>query len=159
MVLDVVGVDYAGELAFLSFFLKGSYKRLNSFSHRQRAHRHSGKRPSSITSTLTKKKKHTVSDTRNHTPSAGVVGTELSTDNTSVRVSIYYCDFTFLLLMMRAGTECAQCGYPSAKLRSYEWGQKAKRRKTTGTGRMRYLKHVARRFKNGFRWVVCKKNG
>ena len=47
--------------------------------------------------------------------------------------------------------DCAQCGYPSAKLRSYEWGQKAKRRKTTGTGRMRYLKHVSRRFKNGFR--------
>ncbi|EPT03071.1 hypothetical protein FOMPIDRAFT_1022651 [Fomitopsis schrenkii] len=47
--------------------------------------------------------------------------------------------------------ECAQCGYPRAKLRSYEWGQKAKRRKTTGTGRMRYLKHVSRRFKNGFR--------
>ncbi|KAF8269688.1 ribosomal protein L37e-domain-containing protein [Lactarius quietus] len=46
---------------------------------------------------------------------------------------------------------CAQCGYPRAKLRSYEWGQKAKRRKTTGTGRMRYLKHVSRRFKNGFR--------
>jgi large subunit ribosomal protein L37e len=47
--------------------------------------------------------------------------------------------------------DCAQCGYPRAKLRSYEWGQKAKRRKTTGTGRMRYLKHVSRRFKNGFR--------
>ena len=51
-------------------------------------------------------------------------------------------------------TECAQCGYPSAKLRSYEWGQKAKRRKTTGTGRMRYLKTVSRRFKNGFRYVL-----
>ncbi|KAL6306224.1 ribosomal protein L37e-domain-containing protein, partial [Sparassis latifolia] len=49
--------------------------------------------------------------------------------------------------------ECAQCGYPRAKLRSYEWGQKAKRRKTTGTGRMRYLKTVSRRFKNGFRCV------
>ncbi|KAL1945022.1 hypothetical protein VTO73DRAFT_2642 [Trametes versicolor] len=49
--------------------------------------------------------------------------------------------------------ECAQCGYPSAKLRSFEWGQKAKRRKTTGTGRMRYLKEVSRRFKNGFRCV------
>ncbi|CAE7146227.1 unnamed protein product [Rhizoctonia solani] len=48
---------------------------------------------------------------------------------------------------------CGQCGYPSAKLRSYEWGLKAKRRKTTGTGRMRYLKHVSRRFKNGFRCV------
>jgi large subunit ribosomal protein L37e len=49
--------------------------------------------------------------------------------------------------------DCAQCGYPRAKLRSYEWGQKAKRRKTTGTGRMRHLKHVSRRFKNGFRCV------
>ncbi|KAL1920836.1 60S ribosomal protein eL37 [Calcarisporiella thermophila] len=46
---------------------------------------------------------------------------------------------------------CAQCGYPAAKLRHYEWGQKAKRRKTTGTGRMRYLRNVSRRFKNGFR--------
>lgn len=32
-----------------------------------------------------------------------------------------------------------------------EWGQKAKRRRTTGTGRMSYLKTVNRRFKNGFR--------
>jgi hypothetical protein len=31
-----------------------------------------------------------------------------------------------------------------------QWGQKAIRRKTTGTGRMRYMKTVARRFKNGF---------
>ena len=53
---------------------------------------------------------------------------------------------------------CAQCGYPSAKLRSYEWGQKAKRRKTTGTGRMRYLKTVSRRFKNGFRWAARSPN-
>ena len=30
------------------------------------------------------------------------------------------------------------------------WSEKAKRRKTTGTGRMRYLKLVARRFRNGF---------
>ena len=48
-------------------------------------------------------------------------------------------------------TACASCGYPSAKIRSYEWGQKAKRRKTTGTGRMRYLKTVPRKAKNGFR--------
>eukprot|EP01034_Spumella_vulgaris_P023124 gene23124-29317_t len=32
-----------------------------------------------------------------------------------------------------------------------EWAQKAKRRRTTGTGRMSYLKTVNRRFKNGFR--------
>lgn len=31
------------------------------------------------------------------------------------------------------------------------WSVKAKRRKTTGTGRMRYLKTVRRKFRNGFR--------
>ena len=31
-----------------------------------------------------------------------------------------------------------------------EWSEKAKRRKTTGTGRMRTLKSVARKFSNGF---------
>ena len=31
------------------------------------------------------------------------------------------------------------------------WSEKAKRRNTQGTGRMRYLKHVHRRHKNGFR--------
>ncbi|XP_055546476.1 probable 60S ribosomal protein L37-A [Wyeomyia smithii] len=46
---------------------------------------------------------------------------------------------------------CSQCGYPSAKIRSYNWSIKAKRRKTTGTGRMRYLKIVRRKFRNGFR--------
>lgn len=30
------------------------------------------------------------------------------------------------------------------------WSEKAKRRKTVGTGRTRYLKGVSRRFKNGF---------
>ncbi|EPQ28165.1 uncharacterized protein PFL1_04492 [Pseudozyma flocculosa PF-1] len=45
---------------------------------------------------------------------------------------------------------CASCGYPAAKIRNHEWAQKAKRRKTTGTGRMRYLKTVARKAKNGF---------
>ncbi|XP_077285054.1 ribosomal protein L37a [Arctopsyche grandis] len=48
-------------------------------------------------------------------------------------------------------SKCAQCGYPAAKLRSYNWSVKAKRRKTTGTGRMRHLKIVRRRFRNGFR--------
>ncbi|PPR06067.1 hypothetical protein CVT24_004225 [Panaeolus cyanescens] len=72
-----------------------------------------------------------VRDTPSPTRSAGVVETAPSTGNTKV--------------------SCASCGYPSAKIRSYEWGQKAKRRKTTGTGRMRYLKDVSRRFKNGFR--------
>lgn len=30
------------------------------------------------------------------------------------------------------------------------WGMKAKRRKTTGTGRMRSMKEIPRKFKNGF---------
>ncbi|ORY11516.1 hypothetical protein BCR34DRAFT_324208 [Clohesyomyces aquaticus] len=46
---------------------------------------------------------------------------------------------------------CSSCGYPAAKVRKFNWGEKAKRRKTTGTGRMRYLKTVPRRFSNGFR--------
>ncbi|RWS13435.1 60S ribosomal protein L37-like protein [Dinothrombium tinctorium] len=46
---------------------------------------------------------------------------------------------------------CASCGYPSRRIRKYNWSEKAKRRKTTGTGRMRHLKLVHRRFKNGFR--------
>merc|ERR1711922_15179 len=46
---------------------------------------------------------------------------------------------------------CASCGYPSARNRSFNWGSKAKRRKTTGTGRMRHLKKVHRRSVNGFR--------
>ena len=66
--------------------------------------------------------------------------------------SITFNGDTILILC----AECAQCGYPSAKLRSYEWGQKAKRRKTVGTGRMRYLKDVSRKFKNGFRTGVPK---
>ncbi|KAI5295846.1 60S ribosomal protein L37A [Ascosphaera acerosa] len=45
---------------------------------------------------------------------------------------------------------CASCAYPAAKTRSYNWSEKAQRRKTTGTGRMRYLKTVDRKFKNGF---------
>lgn len=34
---------------------------------------------------------------------------------------------------------------------SDNWSIKAKRRKTTGTGRLRHLKIVRRRFRNGFR--------
>merc|ERR1711977_810327 len=48
-------------------------------------------------------------------------------------------------------SRCASCGFPSAKMRKFNWSQKALRRRTTGTGRMRYLKTMPRRFKNGFR--------
>merc|ERR1711994_618803 len=46
---------------------------------------------------------------------------------------------------------CAACGYPAAKTRHYGWSVKARRRKTTGTGRMRHMSGVHRRFRNGFR--------
>ncbi|KAJ4778636.1 60S ribosomal protein L37 [Rhynchospora pubera] len=48
-------------------------------------------------------------------------------------------------------SRCGSCGYPSARIRKYNWSVKAIRRKTTGTGRMRYLRHLPRRFKSGFR--------
>lgn len=51
---------------------------------------------------------------------------------------------------------CASCGYPSAKIRSYNWATKASRRRTTGTGRMQHLKKVQRQFRNGFRTGVAK---
>mmetsp|Transcript_13563 Transcript_13563/g.26308 ORF Transcript_13563/g.26308 Transcript_13563/m.26308 type:complete len:96 (-) Transcript_13563:57-344(-) len=46
---------------------------------------------------------------------------------------------------------CSACAYPLARSRSYNWSEKAKRRKAVGTGRMRYMKTLTRRFKNGFR--------
>mmetsp|Transcript_48477 Transcript_48477/g.105437 ORF Transcript_48477/g.105437 Transcript_48477/m.105437 type:complete len:165 (-) Transcript_48477:114-608(-) len=46
---------------------------------------------------------------------------------------------------------CASCAYPAKKMRSYEWSKKAKRRRTQGTGKMRHLKNMPRRAKNGFR--------
>ena len=47
--------------------------------------------------------------------------------------------------------ECSSCGYPKAGMRRYHWAHKALRRRTEGTGRMRTLKTLPRRFKNGFR--------
>ncbi|KXJ12596.1 probable 60S ribosomal protein L37-A [Exaiptasia diaphana] len=46
---------------------------------------------------------------------------------------------------------CAGCGFPAARTRKFNWSMKAKRRSTTGTGRMRHLRIVHRRFQNGFR--------
>mmetsp|Transcript_9123 Transcript_9123/g.16412 ORF Transcript_9123/g.16412 Transcript_9123/m.16412 type:complete len:95 (-) Transcript_9123:2542-2826(-) len=46
---------------------------------------------------------------------------------------------------------CASCGYPSARKRTYNWSMKSKRRRTSGTGRKAYTRHMARRFKNGLR--------
>uniref|UniRef100_A0A8C1FS02 Ribosomal protein L37 n=1 Tax=Cyprinus carpio carpio TaxID=630221 RepID=A0A8C1FS02_CYPCA len=41
---------------------------------------------------------------------------------------------------------CGKCGYPAKRKRKYNWSVKAKRRSTTGTGRMRHMKVVFRRF-------------
>mmetsp|Transcript_16314 Transcript_16314/g.31037 ORF Transcript_16314/g.31037 Transcript_16314/m.31037 type:complete len:92 (-) Transcript_16314:43-318(-) len=46
---------------------------------------------------------------------------------------------------------CSSCGYPAAKMRHFNWALKAKARRTTGAGRMRYMKTMTRRFKHGFR--------
>ncbi|CAJ0581491.1 unnamed protein product, partial [Mesorhabditis spiculigera] len=46
---------------------------------------------------------------------------------------------------------CASCGFPAARKRTYQWGMKSIRRRTTGTGRMRHMKIVHQKFKNGFR--------
>ncbi|GKB06030.1 60S ribosomal protein L37-3 [Tanacetum coccineum] len=68
-------------------------------------------------------------------------------------------------------SRCSACAYPAARSlrasdnlttakyvnliylddRNYNWSEKAIRRKTTGTGRMRYMRNVPRRFKSGFR--------
>ncbi|KAF8013957.1 hypothetical protein BT93_I1733 [Corymbia citriodora subsp. variegata] len=48
-------------------------------------------------------------------------------------------------------SRCASCGFPARRMRRYNWSEKAKRRRTTGTGRMRYLRYVAIRFKANFR--------
>ncbi|CAG0912491.1 unnamed protein product [Notodromas monacha] len=45
----------------------------------------------------------------------------------------------------------------SVRVRHDNWSTKAIRRKTTGTGRMRHLKIVHRRFRNGFKEVNVKK--
>ncbi|KAH7816287.1 putative ribosomal protein rpl37 [Monocercomonoides exilis] len=52
---------------------------------------------------------------------------------------------------------CASCAYPNPKMRKYGWSMKANRRRTTGTGRMSYLKDVSRRWKNHFREGVTAK--
>mmetsp|Transcript_70540 Transcript_70540/g.146905 ORF Transcript_70540/g.146905 Transcript_70540/m.146905 type:complete len:95 (-) Transcript_70540:111-395(-) len=47
--------------------------------------------------------------------------------------------------------KCASCAFPAPKMRRFNWSEKALRRRTQGTGRLRHLRKVERRFKNGFR--------
>ncbi|XP_032771336.1 60S ribosomal protein L37-like [Rattus rattus] len=44
---------------------------------------------------------------------------------------------------------CGKCGYPAKHKRKCNWSAKAKRRNTTGTGRMRHLKIVRHGFREG----------
>ncbi|KAK4468553.1 hypothetical protein MN116_007749 [Schistosoma mekongi] len=64
---------------------------------------------------------------------------------------LMHCNAFKAVLGVSPKKTCSSCGYPSAKLRKYNWSEKAKRRRTTGTGRMLHLKRVHRRFKHGFR--------
>ncbi|KAG4133154.1 hypothetical protein ERO13_D08G078150v2, partial [Gossypium hirsutum] len=48
-------------------------------------------------------------------------------------------------------SRCSACAFSAARKRTYNLSVKAIRRKTTGIGRIRYLCHVPRRFKTGFR--------
>merc|ERR1712004_877292 len=52
---------------------------------------------------------------------------------------------------------CSRRGYPQPRMRKYGWSEKACRRRTQGVGRMRHLKKVQRRFRNGFREGVAPK--
>ncbi|XP_043845686.1 60S ribosomal protein L37-like [Dromiciops gliroides] len=66
---------------------------------------------------------------------------------------------TTLTLCRRCGSKayhlqkstCGKCRYPAKLKRKYNWSAKVKQHNTTGTGRMRHLKIVYHRFKNGFR--------
>ena len=46
-------------------------------------------------------------------------------------------------------------------MKRFNWGAKAKRRRTEGTGRMSHMKLMPRKFKNGFRegTTATKKGG
>ncbi|KAL8905044.1 MAG: hypothetical protein Q9171_006833, partial [Xanthocarpia ochracea] len=62
-----------------------------------------------------------------------------------------------LIMRLSRGQNPSMCVFrhPPSCLRiisrkTHNWGMKAKRRKTTGTGRMRTMKEIPRKFKNGF---------
>ncbi|XP_004585491.2 large ribosomal subunit protein eL37-like [Ochotona princeps] len=44
---------------------------------------------------------------------------------------------------------CGKCGYPAKHKQKHNWSAKAKRRNSTGTGRMRHLKIVYCTFRHG----------
>ena len=70
-----------------------------------------------------------------------VDGRQETTPDLSVALPLLILVFSF----------SSSCGFPGARMRHYNWSEKAIRRKMTGTGRMAYLKVVRRKFRNGFR--------
>eukprot|EP01012_Entosiphon_sulcatum_P001794 TRINITY_DN1033_c0_g1_i1.p2 TRINITY_DN1033_c0_g1~~TRINITY_DN1033_c0_g1_i1.p2 ORF type:complete len:160 (+),score=21.14 TRINITY_DN1033_c0_g1_i1:43-522(+) len=45
---------------------------------------------------------------------------------------------------------CGQCAFPAPRTRHYNWSEKARRRRTTGVGKMKHLRDVNSRFLAGF---------
>ncbi|XP_035136515.1 large ribosomal subunit protein eL37-like [Callithrix jacchus] len=45
---------------------------------------------------------------------------------------------------------CGKCGHPAKRKRKYNWSAEAERQNITGTGHVRHLKIVYRRFRHGF---------
>merc|ERR1712212_927284 len=48
-------------------------------------------------------------------------------------------------------SRCASCGFPEVRMRKYNWSEKAKRRRTQGTGRLRNLKKILTRLRGGYK--------
>lgn len=67
---------------------------------------------------------------RRRTPCAVAATSARSTASTRVRSVPLASGMHAHTDCRRLPAACASCGYPAAKIRSYEWGQKAKRRKS-----------------------------
>ena len=52
---------------------------------------------------------------------------------------------------------CSKCGFPSPRMRQYNWALKTRQRRGEGHGRMKYKKNLQRRAKNGFRYNTTPK--
>merc|ERR1739841_431674 len=48
-------------------------------------------------------------------------------------------------------SRCSSCGFPEPRMRKYNWSEKAKRRRTQGTGRMRNLQKIMKRLRGGYK--------
>merc|ERR1719452_380560 len=48
-------------------------------------------------------------------------------------------------------SRCSSRGFPEPRMRKYNWSEKAKRRRTQGTGRERNFKKIMKRLKGGYK--------